>query len=421
MRTSEKGPRLLWLGLALAAALSLARCNKEYVLPAELAALGSLESAVYVTRHVYPARDVGLQILRPRLGDPALLHADGQSFELVFYARDPADASDLRFTLVDDLEPGVEHALSLDAPPSCDAGGLCRAAARAPLALPEERLLTLCIFAAARSDCRSGAVYRYDAVPEPLRFAVIADPQLGGIEGEPTLGRRLERVFEAIAARTPRLHLALVVGDLTQGGTASQQELFLSLARAFPLPLLLIPGNHDFNDGNIVEYLARVLPHLDHVNRLGPYVFVGLNSGPQLRDQGGSFTAGASYGLEAAQVDWLAEQLAPEDQVELVYVHHPPYALFLSVIGSHRERFLEACRAGGVGVILAGHTHLNEVYDRAGIAQGLDPRCDQLPGPERRPISLVTARSTDRSAGYRELVVQPSGELSYCWKEVDVD
>jgi hypothetical protein len=419
LRTSET--RVLTLVLGITVALSVAQCGKEYVLPPELAELGSVESATYVTRYVYPARDVRLQVMRPRLGDPALLHEDGQSFELIFYTQSPEDASGLHFILRDDLEPGGEHALNLEAPASCDASGLCHGTALAPLTLPVERLLAICVEASDASDCQSGAVYRYDTVPEPLRFAVIADPQLGGIEGEPTLGRRLERVLAAIAARTPRMHLAVVVGDLTQDGTAEMQELFLSVSRAFPLPLLLIPGNHDFKDGNIDEYLARVLPHLDHVNRLGPYVFVGLNSGPQLREQGGSFTAGSSYGLEAAQVDWLAEQLAPDDQVELVYVHHSPYALFLSVIGNHRERFLEVCRAGGVGVILAGHTHMSEVYDRAGIAQGLDPRCDQLPGTERLPISLVTARSTDRSAGYRELVVQPSGEISYCWKDVDVD
>ncbi len=424
MRTSEKGladlllrllPLLPLLGLAFV------HCAREYVLPPELAEAGSLASAQYVTRHVYPARGIALQVMRPRLGDPALLHTDGQEIELVFFTQRPQDASGLRFVLSDELLPATEYELTLDAPATCDVDGLCHAIAFAPLALPSERLLTLCVDGPVESDCHSGAVYRFAEVPDPLRLAVIADPHLGGIEGEPTPSRRLARILEVIATREPRFDLAVVVGDLTQDGTAQMQELFLSIARTFPLPMLLIPGNHDFNDGNINEYLVRVLPHLDHVNRLGPYVLVGVNSGPQLRDQGGArFTGGVSYGLEAAQIHWIADQVAPEDQVEIVYVHHSPYAVFLSVIGSHREQLLEICEAGGVGLILAGHTHMNEVYDKAGIAQGLNPRCDQLPGPERRPISLVTARATDRSAGFREVVVQPSGAVSYCWIDVAV-
>ncbi len=409
-----------WLGLAVLG-LVFAQCSREYVLPPELAEAGSLASAQYVTRHVYPARDISLQIMRPRLGDPALLHTEGLSVELVFYTQHPEDASGLRFLLSDELVPATEYELSLEAPASCDVDGLCRAVALASPALPSERLLTLCVDGPQESDCHSGAVYRFAEVPDPLRLAVIADPHIGGIEGEPTLSRRLATILEVIASREPRLDLAVVVGDLTQDGTAEQQELFLSVVRNFPLPLLLIPGNHDFNDGNIHEYLGRVLPHLDHVNRLGPYVLVGVNSGPQLRDQGGgAFTGGVSYGLEAAQIQWLADQVAPEEQVEIVYVHHSPYAAFLSVIGNHREQFLEVCEAGGVGLILAGHTHMNEVYDKAGIAQGLDPRCDELPGPERLPLSLITSRSTDRSAGFREVVVQPTGELSYCWIDVAV-
>jgi 3',5'-cyclic-AMP phosphodiesterase len=417
LRTFDKDKGLA----ALLLCLVLTHCSREYVLPPDLAEAGSLASAGYVTRHVYPARDISLQVMRPRLGDPALLHTDGQPLELVFFTQRPEDASDLRFVLSDEVGPATEHELTLEAPASCDVHGLCRAVALAPLALPPERLLTLCVDGPVESDCQSGAVYRFAEVPEPLRLAVLADPHMGGREGEPTLGRRLAQILEVIASREPRPHLAVVVGDLTQDGTADMQELFLSIARTAPFPMLIIPGNHDFNDGNIDEYLVRVLPHLDHVNRLGPYVLVGVNTGPQLRDQGGgSFTGGVSYGLEAAQIQWIEELLAPEDPVEIVYLHHSPYAVFLSVIGSHREQFLQVCEAGGVGVILAGHTHMNEVYDKAGIAQGLNPRCDQVPGPARRPVSLVTARATDRSAGFREVVVHPTGEIHYCWSDVAV-
>lgn len=387
-------------------------------MPDELATLGSLQSATYVARHLYPARGVRLQVMRPRLGNPALL-VDDPSFELVFFAAPGLDASQIQLQVSADATPVLP--VQLEEPPTCDADRLCRVRARVVDPIPAGRLMELCAGIGAETDCRPGALLRFASVPEPLRLAVVADPHLDDGDPGSDVGHRLTGLLEAIGSRHPPIHLAVVVGDLTHHGRPEEVDAFVSVVREATVPLLTISGNHDFKGGNIGEYLVKVTPFLDHVTELGPYRLIGLNSGPQRSDQGKAWQPMRSLGLEASQVEWLDERTADDDTAEVVFVHHPPWAFLYSVIGSHRQALLDIGARNGISVILAGHTHLNEVYDRAGIPQELDLRCDTAPARTRWPITVITARSTDRTAGYREVVVQPDGSFSWCWVQVEVD
>jgi 3',5'-cyclic AMP phosphodiesterase CpdA len=253
-------------------------------------------------------------------------------------------------------------------------------------------------------------------------LAVLTDLHLFDHRGDRGLASRFRRLIQAVADEDPPVHLVVVLGDIGHHGTLAEQQRFVELARLSLAPLLAIPGNHDFKDGHIDHYLAVVTPYLDHVTRLGPYVLVGLNSGPGKFDESRGLTNAESVGLESTQIDWLDSATAQPDRMELVFVHHPPYSVYRSVIGKNRKRFLRVCKANSVRAILSGHTHINEVYDRDGVAEGLDTKCGSAPAERRLPLTLITARSTNpKAGGYRKFELYRDGRFEYCWKYVDVE
>lgn len=408
--------------MLLVATLSWAGCRKEGVIPPELKQLGSLRSDTFVARHVYPARGVALEVMAPRLGTPAMLDPSESELEIDVYSAPGGDHGDLGFFLMRQGSTGdATIPLPLSASPVCDADGVCTAQVDAEGSMVRDEPLTLCARRGPHTDCRPGAVYAFSSLPAPLRMAVIADPHLGGIEGEPRISRRLERLFETLRHESPPVHVALLAGDVGHEGERSQERRFARLAAASGIPIVAVPGNHDYKDGHIVEYLVHVTPFLDHLTRIGPYAIIGLNSGPGRYDEEPMTAQNESVGLEDEQLAWLDSVVEAHAGPKVVLMHHPPYAFSWSVLGSNRKGFVRCCARSGVSLILTGHTHLNEVYDRHGIPYELDPSRGSSPSPDRLPLTLITARSTDKGGGYRLVEVFPDGGFRYSFRRVALD
>jgi hypothetical protein len=392
------------------------------VIPPELRARGSLGSADYVAEVLYPLRARSLEIVHPRLGDPTLLGPDDQTLEVVFFIDRPVDATWVRVNAVSPDEPNQEIPLSITADPICNPAGLCTARVAPPADLPADLLFGLCLRLPTAGICRPGALQRFTAIPDPLRLAVLTDLHFGSGDADEPAARRFGRLLREIETASPAIHLVAVTGDLAHTGLRTQLQRFVEEAGTSRLPLIVVPGNHDFKAGGIDHYLDLVTPRLDHVTRLGPFTLVALNTGPSQWDEWGRGSPGGSTGLETAQIAWLDLQTAPADQHELVLLHNPPWSAIWSVIGRNRRAFRETCRRNGVLAILAGHTHLNEVYDRAGLAEGLDINCEQDAPSDRMPLTIVNQRSTEpRASGYRRITLGRDGRLGYCYVRVDAD
>jgi hypothetical protein len=117
---------------------------EEGVLPKELKELGSLRSATYVARHLYPQLDVELRVMRPRLGTPALVEPDQRTLDVTFYAGQAVDASGIRFVAHDEDSGGTSHECSAVGAPVCDEDGICDVRVEIPAGLPFGRLITFC-------------------------------------------------------------------------------------------------------------------------------------------------------------------------------------------------------------------------------------------------------------------------------------
>ena len=55
-----------------------------------------------------------------------------------------------------------------------------------------------------------------------------------------------ERALQAVARLAPQPDIVLITGDLTDCGLAAEYGLLSGLlARSLPMPVFVIPGNHD--------------------------------------------------------------------------------------------------------------------------------------------------------------------------------
>ncbi len=170
----------------------------------------------------------------------------------------------------------------------------------------------------------------------------------------------VERAFRAVAAFTPRPDVVVITGDLTESGLDGEYVNLARLIRKFlPMPVYVIPGNHD-RRGAFREQLA----HLPLVTADPHYVQYAVEDYPVRLVMLDSLVPGAGHGeLNAAQLAFLDRTLgAVPDKPTIVALHHPPFVCgiahmdrinlrdrdaFTAVIAKHKQ----------VERIICGHHH----------------------------------------------------------------
>ncbi|WP_018263183.1 phosphodiesterase [Methylobacterium sp. WSM2598] len=170
----------------------------------------------------------------------------------------------------------------------------------------------------------------------------------------------VERAVDALASLQPRPDVVLVTGDLTDCGLPEEYALLRGLLGRLPLPVFVVPGNHDRREALRAALPAAWLPgameeFVQYVVDDWPVRLIGLDT----------LVAGASHGaLCARRLAFLEEALAAGgDRPTLVFLHHPPFACGME--GMDRIRLLDGeprLRAlieahPNVERILCGHHH----------------------------------------------------------------
>jgi Icc protein len=169
-----------------------------------------------------------------------------------------------------------------------------------------------------------------------------------------------ERACRVAAAFNPQPDVVIITGDLTESGLqAEYANLAAMLRRTLPMPIFVIPGNHD-RRGN----LRAGLGHLPGVTSDPHFVQYAVEVHPVRLVMLDTLVPGSNHGeLSGAQLDWLDRTLAEQpSKPTLVGMHHPPFATgiphmdkiallnaqaFRSVIARHRQ----------VERIVCGHHH----------------------------------------------------------------
>jgi 3',5'-cyclic AMP phosphodiesterase CpdA len=195
----------------------------------------------------------------------------------------------------------------------------------------------------------------------PARLLHLSDLHVGTEEGPEAAG--------ALASLIERANPELIVasGDLTHRGRPEQHDRAAAFLRAFEVPVLAIPGNHDIPytfparfTRPFREFEAR-WETTEPVFRSEAVYVVGLNSVRPWRHQSG--------GLRAAQLDRARALLAdaPDGALRVVTLHHhllgAPWRSRKRPV-ARRSHVLATLVDAGAELILAGHIHQGAVSER---------------------------------------------------------
>ncbi len=163
----------------------------------------------------------------------------------------------------------------------------------------------------------------------------------------------LERCVEAILRLPQRPDAVIATGDLVDLGRPDEYGLLRELlAPLAPLPLYLLPGNHDergalrtaFRDH---IYLRQWEPFVQYAIEDHALRIVALDT--VIPGQGGGE-------LCAARLDWLDRTLAASSRPTVVALHHPPFATGIG----HMDR-ISLANAGALDAVLRRHPHVERV------------------------------------------------------------
>jgi Icc protein len=180
----------------------------------------------------------------------------------------------------------------------------------------------------------------------------------------------VERALAVVAAVNPRPDVVVISGDVTECGRPEEYQIAAQLFRRYlPMPVFVVPGNHDRRD-NFREGLA----HMPGVTADPEYVQYVVEDYPVRLVMLDSVVPQAGYGLLCPQrLAFLDKTLrAQPNKPTMLVLHHPPMltgssgmdAIFLrntAELGALLERHPQVER------ILTGHHH-RSIVGRLGSA-----------------------------------------------------
>ena len=169
-----------------------------------------------------------------------------------------------------------------------------------------------------------------------------------------------ERAFRSVARFRPAPDVVIITGDLTECGLDAEYANVAALLRKWlPMPVYVIPGNHDRRDN-----LRQGLAHLPGVTADPVYVQYAIDDFPVRLVMLDTLVPGAGHGeLRPEQLAFLDRTLAAvPHKPTLIAMHHPPFlcgiahmdrinlrnaAAFADIVARHRQ----------VELIICGHHH----------------------------------------------------------------
>jgi 3',5'-cyclic AMP phosphodiesterase CpdA len=169
----------------------------------------------------------------------------------------------------------------------------------------------------------------------------------------------LQRCIGHILDRRPQPDIVVATGDLVDFGRPEEYEHLAKILATLPMPLYLIPGNHDERNALRAafpqhHYLHRNEEFIQYTVRAGPLQLVALDT--VVPGEGGGL-------LCRNRLRWLEEQLtACRHQPVVILMHHPPFAtgiVSMDQVGLRTAYPLEPIirRHANIERILCGHLH----------------------------------------------------------------
>lgn len=271
------------------------------------------------------------------------------------------------------------------------------------------------------------SVWLRSPVTGPLRVAHLTDLHLG--KGDAVLLANLERTLAEVNAGTP--DLVVVTGDLANLGTRGE---LVEKARALLLrvqaPVVVVIGNHDLGFGPTpvltkrygagwVNFSRAFHPYLLFTMPLGPWQFVGFDSGPSVFSPR-VLTRGLSDDTLAALSETLSDAQSRGYHGAVLFSHAPSRAALTTGGDPAHVGLFGRMRRGASAfehvlldaapslrlIHLAGHTHWSDLFEASAPSGQRPERFHRWPadtlGPCLQPlhgqVSLITTQSASHSS-----------------------
>jgi 3',5'-cyclic-AMP phosphodiesterase len=168
----------------------------------------------------------------------------------------------------------------------------------------------------------------------------------------------LARAVDHILHLDPRPDAVLATGDLVDAGEEAEYERLRRLLAPLPMPVYLIPGNHDDRVG-----IRRVFADHGYLPREGFIQYV-VEGGPLRMVALDTLRPGSSGGvMDAERIAWVDARLAEAPTTPtLIFMHHPPFKTgipYMDTIGlDGADAFADVVRRHPqVERVVCGHLH----------------------------------------------------------------
>lgn len=170
----------------------------------------------------------------------------------------------------------------------------------------------------------------------------------------------VERAIDVLVALQPRPDLVLITGDMTDCGLREEYELLRSMLRRLPMPVFMVPGNHDRR-----ETFREVFPEHPAMRSTRGFIQFTIEGHPVRLIGLDTVVAGVGHGaLCGERLAFLEEALGRDrDRPTIIFMHHPPFACGIRHMDQIRlldgaNRLAEIVgRHPQVERILCGHHH----------------------------------------------------------------
>ncbi len=171
-------------------------------------------------------------------------------------------------------------------------------------------------------------------------------------------GAYFERAIAHVLKLDPAPDVVLLTGDLVEAGRPEEYARLRRLIAPLPMPVYVIPGNHDARDALRAAFADKayfpVTGFLQYAVEEGPVRLIALDT----------LVEGKSHGeLCAERLAWLEARLAKSDKPAVLFMHHPPFDTGISPFDRHKlnvggERLAEIVkRHPQVERVTCGHVH----------------------------------------------------------------
>jgi 3',5'-cyclic-AMP phosphodiesterase len=165
----------------------------------------------------------------------------------------------------------------------------------------------------------------------------LSDPHMRLGPDDEGAGAALEAAVAAVLEIDPAPDAVIVTGDLANTPTEAEYERVRRLLEPLPMPVHVLPGNHDDR--------ALMGGETQYVTEVGHLRLVVCDSTIPGRIEG------------RLDLDWLAEQIAPE-QPTIVAMHHPPIVTGVPALDDYT---LPPQVRSALGQLLRRHPHVERV------------------------------------------------------------